>query len=64
MTDCANGRDEQICADCTFEQSTCQWLDVSIGPYAWKNDQAMNVAQYDSGPVVDRKFRSLFFSKY
>jgi hypothetical protein len=63
MTDCANGRDEQVCGDCTFEQSICQWLDVSIGAFAWKNDQAMNVAQYDSGPVVDRKFRSSVFSK-
>ncbi len=63
IIDCANGRDEQICADCTFEQGTCQWLDVSGGPFAWKRDQGMTVAPLYSGPVVDRKFRysSLFF---
>jgi hypothetical protein len=56
MIDCPNGRDEQICADCSFEQGTCQWLDVSIGPFAWRRDQGMNVAPLHSGPIVDRKF--------
>ncbi len=56
ITDCPNGRDEQMCADCTFEHGTCQWLDISIGAFAWKHDQAMNAGLIHSGPVIDRKF--------
>ncbi|CAF1593620.1 unnamed protein product, partial [Adineta ricciae] len=53
ITDCANGRDEQECADCTFEQGTCRWLDISIGPYSWSRDQGNTVAPLHLGPVVD-----------
>jgi bifunctional N-acetylglucosamine-1-phosphate-uridyltransferase/glucosamine-1-phosphate-acetyltransferase GlmU-like protein len=56
IAECANGRDEQVCADCTFEQDTCQWLDVSVGPYAWMRDKAANVAQSHVGPVIDRTY--------
>ncbi|CAF0847412.1 unnamed protein product, partial [Rotaria sordida] len=58
ITDCSNGRDEQICADCTFEQDTCQWLDMSTGPFAWMRGQGMNVAPLHSGPVVDHTMHS------
>ncbi|CAF4185562.1 unnamed protein product, partial [Rotaria sp. Silwood2] len=53
ITDCSNNRDEQVCADCTFEQGTCRWLDVSTGPFAWMRGQGMNAAPLHSGPVVD-----------
>ncbi|UJR31098.1 hypothetical protein I4U23_018606, partial [Adineta vaga] len=53
ITDCDNGHDEQDCADCTFEQGTCRWLDISIGPFAWTRDQGNNVAPLHLGPVVD-----------
>ena len=58
IRDCANGRDEEQCADCTFEQDTCRWLDVSDGAFVWQRDQGMNAGPLHSGPVVDRKFYS------
>ena len=54
ITDCSNGRDEQICANCDFEKDTCRWLDLSIGPYSWSRDKAANVVQNSIGPTVDR----------
>jgi hypothetical protein len=56
ISDCANGRDEQACADCTFEEGTCQWIDISIGAFAWLRDQGMTAGPAFSGPVVDREF--------
>jgi len=53
ITDCPNGRDEKIYVDCTFEQGTCTWLDVSVGAFAWKHGQCMNVAPLHSGPIID-----------
>lgn len=71
MTDCPNARDEQVCADCTFEQGTCRWLDTSIGPFSWARDQAMIAGPIHSGPVDDRKFiltrihsKSFFILRY
>ena len=58
IPDCANGRDEQACADCTFEKDTCRWADVSNGAFIWQRDKAANVVQSHIGPVVDREFRS------
>ena len=57
ITDCPNGRDEQFCADCTFEKDLCQWLDISIGPFAWNRDKAANIVQNNVGPSVDRTYR-------
>jgi hypothetical protein len=54
IAECANGRDEQNCADCTFEKDTCQWLDVSTGPFTWKRGQGVNVAPNNLGPAIDR----------
>lgn len=61
IPDCANGYDEQVCADCTFEQNTCQWSDVSIGTFAWKRDQGMTVGPLHAGPAVDRMFKYFVF---
>lgn len=57
IDDCANGRDEVVCADCTFEQNTCQWEDVSVGTFSWKHDQGVNVGPIHAGPAIDRKFQ-------
>lgn len=54
MTDCRNGRDEQVCADCTFEQGYCQWEDVSFGPFSWLRGRGVDQMQTHVGPVVDR----------
>lgn len=56
IADCPNARDEQICADCTFESDTCQWLDVSNGTFAWTRDQGINVVSLHAGPAIDRKY--------
>lgn len=61
ITDCPNARDEQICADCTFEDDTCRWLDVSDGTFAWARDQGMNVVPVHAGPAIDRKCFSTCF---
>lgn len=61
IADCPNAHDEQICADCTFEQNTCQWLDVSNGTFAWARDQGVNVVSLHAGPAIDRTCSLIFF---
>ncbi|CAF3694948.1 unnamed protein product, partial [Didymodactylos carnosus] len=53
IKDCANGYDEDICADCTFEQNQCRWVDRSFGSFAWKRGQGFTASQNHSGPTVD-----------
>ena len=62
IAECPNGYDEQVCADCTFEQGLCQWLDTSSGPFAWKRDQGINAGPTHLGPAVDRKYFSCCYS--
>jgi hypothetical protein len=50
IQDCADGDDEQVCADCSFESSTCQYKDESYGELAWYRTQAQ---QSQNGPTID-----------
>ena len=39
IVDCANGEDEQLCGNCTFDESTnslCGWKDSSNGSLTWQ----------------------------
>ncbi|CAF0891636.1 unnamed protein product, partial [Didymodactylos carnosus] len=51
IKECANGHDEEVCADCTFEQDQCRWLDQSFGSFAWKRGQGFTASQNHSGPT-------------
>jgi hypothetical protein len=42
--------DEKVCADCDFENSTCQWNDMSLGSLEWQRGQA---GQSSNGPSID-----------
>ena len=55
MNDCPNGADEKICGDCDFENSTCQYTDVSFGDIRWTREQA-GLSQY--GPTIDSTLKS------
>ena len=50
IKDCPNGNDEKVCGDCDFENSTCQYVDISSGDIRWTRQQA-GLSQY--GPNVD-----------
>ena len=39
IKDCPNGYDEQVCADCNFENSICEYVDVSDGDIQWSRTQ-------------------------
>jgi hypothetical protein len=57
IKDCLNGEDEQICGDCDFENSTCQYSDMSFGDIRWTREQA-GLSQY--GPIIDSTLKSPF----
>jgi hypothetical protein len=57
VRDCANGMDEMVCADCNFENSTCQWEDVSSGALEWTRIQA---GKSINGPVVDNTLKTAY----
>jgi hypothetical protein len=50
IKDCPNGMDEQVCADCNFENSTCQWIDKSDGSLKWRRN---NASSSQNGPSLD-----------
>jgi len=56
IKDCPNGMDEKVCADCDFENSTCQWNDVSIGSLKWIRAQA---GASQNGPTIDNTLGNL-----
>jgi hypothetical protein len=56
IKDCPNGMDEQVCADCNFENSTCQWIDKSYGFLKWSRGQA---GDSHNGPLVDHTLGNL-----
>ncbi len=55
IQDCADGDDEKVCADCTFENSTCQYKDQSSGELAWYRTQAQ---ASENGPSIDHTTRT------
>ena len=57
IKDCANGYDEQVCADCDFEKSTCQWISTSQGSLDWLRGQA---GSSSNGPSVDNTLGTAF----
>ena len=56
IKDCPNGMDEKVCADCDFENSSCQWNDISIGSLKWVRAQA---GASHNGPTIDNTLGSL-----
>ena len=50
IKDCPNGYDEKVCGDCDFENSTCQYVDISDGDIQWSRIQAGSSI---NGPTVD-----------
>lgn len=53
--DCANGKDEQSCGNCTFEAAQgglCGWKDKSSGSFKWTNGQG-GTATSNTGPNTD-----------
>lgn len=57
IRDCPNGFDELNCANCNFENSTCQYLDMSEGSLKWERGQAGSL-QGNNGPPVDHTLGS------
>ncbi|RNA19406.1 MAM and LDL-receptor class A domain-containing 2-like, partial [Brachionus plicatilis] len=57
INDCADGMDEKVCADCNFENSTCQYEDVSDGSLLWNRTQAK---QSNNGPSIDNTLKNPF----
>lgn len=55
ISDCANGQDERVCADCSFENSTCKYSDVSFGGIQWNRLQAQAAI---NGPRIDNTLKS------
>lgn len=51
-TDCDNNFDESSCGACTFETSTCGWVDLSLGTFLWKRDNG-GTSGIATGPSVD-----------
>ncbi|KAG7165100.1 MAM and LDL-receptor class A domain-containing protein 2-like 1, partial [Homarus americanus] len=39
MNNCIDGTDEAMCAECSFENGTCGWRDISYGSYFWTLDE-------------------------
>ncbi|CAF0808194.1 unnamed protein product, partial [Brachionus calyciflorus] len=55
INDCPNGNDEKICGDCNFENSTCQYVDVSDGSILWNRTQAR---LSNNGPSIDNTLKN------
>lgn len=55
ISDCANNRDESDCADCTFENSTCNYRDMSVGTVQWSRLQAKEAP---NGPLADNTLKN------
>ncbi|RNA26976.1 MAM and LDL-receptor class A domain-containing 2-like [Brachionus plicatilis] len=53
--DCPNRRDEQVCGDCNFENSTCQYKDVSTDTLLWNRTKASLSL---NGPSVDNTLKT------
>ncbi|CAF0724038.1 unnamed protein product, partial [Brachionus calyciflorus] len=54
-SDCPNRLDEQVCGDCNFENSTCQYVDVSEGSLLWNRTQARFS---NNGPSIDNTLKN------
>lgn len=50
IQDCANGMDEILCANCKFDETNCQFIDVSTGAIIWSRTQAKSSR---NGPFID-----------
>lgn len=50
ITDCADGRDEISCANCNFENSTCNYRELSSGSIKWSRIKAQAAP---NGPFID-----------
>lgn len=48
--------DEKVCADCDFENSTCNWIDYSSGNLIWSRGMAVESL---FGPVVDNTLNTI-----
>ena len=57
IKDCPDGEDEKICADCDFENSTCQYLDRSLGEINWARTQALAAP---NGPSIDNTLKTKY----
>ena len=55
ISDCTDGDDEKVCADCNFENSTCQYQDQSKGRLNWLLTQAQEA---ESGPSIDNTYKA------
>ncbi len=54
LKDCPNGNDEKVCADCDFENSTCQYKDISSGVNRW--ERIRGDSAQGTGPSIDHTF--------
>ncbi len=59
IRDCDTGLDEANCADCNFENSTCQWVDISTGVLKWERLQAASLGK-KTGPQVDHTQNNVY----
>jgi len=50
IKDCPNGFDERNCGNCDFENSTCEYVDVSSGDIQWSRSRAASAI---NGPSSD-----------
>jgi len=57
IKDCPNGMDEKECADCDFENSTCQWVDSSSGSLKWLRN---NASSSINGPTIDHTLGTFY----
>lgn len=58
IQDCPDGQDEISCANCNFENSTCNYADVSTGSVKWNR---LNGGSAVNGPFVDASQNSKVF---
>ncbi|XP_075556528.1 MAM and LDL-receptor class A domain-containing protein 1-like [Dermacentor variabilis] len=56
VDDCKGGADEENCATCNFDSSTCGWQDVSSGRYLWERLQAGRNSTNPSSDVSGKGF--------
>jgi hypothetical protein len=50
ITDCLNGQDEKVCADCNFEDDSCQWVNGDFYGILWTRSRG---TESKNGPTVD-----------
>lgn len=60
IQDCPDGRDESSCANCNFENSTCNYADVSSGSVRWNRANGLSTV---NGPFVDATQNPKVFKK-